>query len=222
MEYQKALLLLIAVTLLAACGSPESDWADASRQNTLGAYRDFLKHYPTDSRAQEASQAILHIQDERAWEAAQVASNIDAFSTYLQKFPNGGHAQAAQENVLKREQSYAWSLLPSDKTPASLRGFLALYPSGPEADQARSELHALTAYRAEFATARRMQVADQRRHRVARRLKSELSELIILKPDTQDDRYRLTSTPMSERQVNRLCERAAEARQACWIVKAAS
>jgi hypothetical protein len=204
-----------------ACSSPSADWADATRINTVASYGTFLATHPHDTRAREAITRIGLLQEEADWSRAQLASTIKGYESYLKLEPNGIHVPAARQNVMARQCADAWYKLQPNPRPMILKGFLDQCPSGPEADQARDQMHRMTAYRAALATERNERAAYHTRDRLFRRFKGELPEITVLAPDSDNRDYRVTSVPMSEQDVNKLCDTVTSKKQACWIVPAA-
>ena len=92
-------LPLCGALALAACGTAQKDWTNASTVNTVSSYQAFLDKHPKDEHAQEAQTRIAALQDDAAWKTAQGGNSSDSYQAYLQAEPNGTHAQAARDAI---------------------------------------------------------------------------------------------------------------------------
>ena len=90
-------LALCGALALAACGTAQKDWTNASTENTVSGYQAFLDKHPKDEHAQEAQTRIAALQDDEAWKTAQSGNSSASYQAYLQAEPNGTHAQAARD-----------------------------------------------------------------------------------------------------------------------------
>lgn len=213
--------ILCGAVLLGACGA-RYDWSHASTVNTIPAYQTFLSKYPNDPHVVDARRRIARLQDDRAWTTAQIASSVPGYQRYLRTEPNGSHAPMARDEVVTRERALAWQSVQTHETVQSLRDFLKRYPSGPEADEAHGRLKTMAGYRAEFASARSERFADHDRDVLTKRFGKELPQVVVLEPDKNDRDYRVTSSPMSEREASAACETFRHSGRPCEVVEAAS
>ena len=213
--------ILCGAVLLGACGA-SYDWSHASTVNTIPAYETFLSKYPSDPHAVDARRRIVRLQDDQAWTTAQIASSIPGYQQYLRTEPNGSHAPVARDEVVTRERALAWQSVQMHETVQSLQDFLNKYPSGPEADEAHERLKTMAGYRAEFASVRSERFADHERDALTKRFGKELPQVVVLEPDKNVRDYRITSSPMSEREARAACETFRHSGRPCEVVEAAS
>ncbi len=70
-------------------------WREAASTNTIAAYENYLKHYPTGKHEAEARARIASLKasagDKAAWEQAKAANTVNAYQQYLNSFPKGAY-----------------------------------------------------------------------------------------------------------------------------------
>ena len=116
-------LTLCGALALAACGTAQKDWTNASTENSVSGYQAFLDKHPKDEHAQEAQTRIAALQDDAAWKTAQSDNSSASYQAYLQAQPNGTYAQAARDEIAGFDRANAWKTAQSDGSAAALRGF---------------------------------------------------------------------------------------------------
>ncbi len=220
-RYKYLLPLALCGTLaMTACSSVNKDWAKASAENTIAAYKSFLnKHAGGDPHTEEARARIAALQDNSAWKTAESGNSLDSYRQYLQDVPNGTHAQAARDRITEMERAIAWKTAQS--SPTDLQAFLQKYPQGPEADQARQKLMALNSdYRAELGIFHNEDAAKRKRSELQSRFSSVLKEVDVLSPDPSNKRYRVMSGLMDRHDAQSVCASLKRNHQTCEVVKA--
>jgi SPOR domain len=222
MNRDKYLLPLpLCVTLaMTACGSANTDWANARAENTVAAYKSFLnRHDGGDPHTEEARARIAALQDNAAWKTAESGNSPHSYRQYLQNVPHGTHVQAARDRITEMERAIAWKSAQSSAT--ALEGFLQKYPQGPEADQARQKLLALNFdYRAELGIFHTEHAAKRKRSELQSQFSSVLKEVDVLSPDPSNKRYRVMSGLMDRHDARSVCASLKRTHQACEVVKA--
>ena len=182
-------LPLCGALALAACGTAQKDWTNASTENTVSGYQAFLDKHPKDEHAQEAQTRIAALQDDAAWKTAQGGNSSDSYQAYLQAEPNGTHAQAARDAMTGFDRANAWKTAQSDGSAAALQAFLQKYPQGAEADQARQKLAAIQSdYRAELGHYHNERAAQRKRSELQSRFSKVLVEIDVVPPDSANKR----------------------------------
>jgi hypothetical protein len=213
-------LLVGPVSVLAACHSGQSDWAAATKSNTVAAYQTFLKQHPNDPHDTQARERIGQLEDEAAWNQAQVASTVEGYQQYLATEPQGAHAQEARDQVVSRQRSSDLQKAQQANTAEALQAFIQKYPGTDEAEQARTALDHLASYRTELASAHSRSAADRERRELARRFAKELPQVVVLTPDASAPEYRVTSGPMTQQDANAACQTIMAAHHSCKVIQA--
>lgn len=85
------ILLIVAVMMLSACSRVESDWQQATGENTIAAYENHLASFPDSPHAVEARSAITQLE----WQAAHDANTIDALEQFVATHPEAPQLNSA-------------------------------------------------------------------------------------------------------------------------------
>ena len=127
-------LFIIAAMLvgLAGCNSAEVRWEKARSENTVEAYRDYLKHYP-DGRYVYAAQAEM---EKLSFANARKRNTVSAYEEYLKEYPKGKNADIARAEM----ETLAFADAQRRDTIGAYEDYLKGYPEGKNADIARSKL----------------------------------------------------------------------------------
>ena len=214
-------LPLCSALALAACGTAQKDWTNASTENTVSAYQTFLSRHPKDEHAQEAQTRIGGLQDDAAWKTAQDGNSTDSYQAYLQAEPSGTHAQAARDAMTGFDRANAWKTAQSDGSAAALQAFLQKYPQGSEADQARQKLTAIQSdYRAELGGFHSERAAQRKRSELQSRFSKVLVEIDVVPPDSANKEFRVMSGLMDRQDAASACTSLKRDHQPCEVVKA--
>jgi hypothetical protein len=112
----KYLSLALVLILAAGCATMQSRWKDAESINTVTAYEDFLRWYPSGELADKARTKLeaLYLQK------AKDTNTIEAYEMFLKRYPQSKFANEARlslENLksqLKAVENAARSVLPSE------------------------------------------------------------------------------------------------------------
>ena len=212
-------LALCSALALAACGTAQKDWTNATTENTVSGYQAFLDKHPKDEHAQEAQTRIATLEDEAAWKTAQGGNSQASYQAYLQAEPNGVHAPAARDQITGFDRANAWKTAQSDGSAASLQAFLQKYPQGAEADQARQKLAAID-YRAELGHFRNERIAQRKRTELQSRFGKLLPEIDVVAPNSTSKEYRVMSGLMDRQDADSTCTSLKQDHQPCEVVKA--
>lgn len=221
-RYKHLLALpLCGALALAACGTAQNDWTNASNVNTISSYQAFLDKHPKDEHAQEAQTRIAALQDDAAWRTAQSGNSSSSYQAYLQAEPNGTHGAAARDAMSGFDRANAWKTAQSEGTAAALQAFLQKYPQGSEADQARQKLAAIQSdYRAELGHYRNERAAQRKRSELQSRFSKVLEEVDVLPPDSANKEFRVMSGLMDRQDASSACSSLKRDHQPCEVVKA--
>jgi outer membrane protein assembly factor BamD (BamD/ComL family) len=213
-------LPLCGALALAACGTAQKDWTNASTVNTVSSYQAFLDKHPKDEHAQEAQTRIAALQDDAAWKTAQGGNSSDSYQAYLQAEPNGTHTQAARDAMTGFDRANAWKTAQSDGSAAALQAFLQKYPQGAEADQARQKLAAIQSdYRAELGHYHNERAAQRKRSELQSRFSKVLVEIDVVPPDSANREFRVMSGLMDRQDASSACTSLKRDHQPCKVVK---
>jgi SPOR domain len=211
------LTVLSAVALVAACGSAENDWNQATAANTVAAYEAYLQKHPDGNHRAEADARITKINETDAWNHATQANTVQSYQDYLQRKPDGEHAQQAKDSIESIQRANDWSQAKLAGTTAALQDFLRKHDKGTEADQARQQLASMTAYRVQLASAKSQLQAEHQRVRLQSKYGKVVHEMTVT-PARVGSNYLVVSTPMSETDANSTCAKLRHAHSECTVV----
>jgi SPOR domain len=214
-------LCLLAVLALAACGSAQGDWQQASATNTLAAYAAFAQKHPDTPQAVEAHNRIHGLRDEQAWARAEQVTTIQAYQNYIQDDAAGIHVDEAKDHIASGERAAAWTAASSTDTPDVLEAFLQKYPQGPQADQAKARLAQLSGYRVQLASFHSEKQAQKTRDRLQGKYGDVLGSVDIV-PGTTADMHVLRSASMGQGEANNACAKLKRDHLPCEVIKDAN
>ncbi len=203
---------------LGACHSATGDWSQASKQNTVAAYQNFVAAHPKDTHASEAQALILQLQDDNAWTEAQHAGTTTSYQSYLQQYPTGSHAVAARDTMTSIDRAAEWKTVQDSGSAASLQAFLQKYPTGSEADQAKAKLKEITGYRVRLASEPSDSAAQHRLTQLKARFGGQLQDLVVT-PDAAKKSFFIESGGTTEQAAKSACDSVKRAHQTCQVVQ---
>jgi hypothetical protein len=91
---------------LIGCATAGSDWQQANRQDTVGAYEQFLQKHPNAEQANQARLRLKQLQSEAAWKGAESANTVAAYNAFLAQYPNSTHAVDATQRRNSLAETY--------------------------------------------------------------------------------------------------------------------
>ncbi|MDB6090270.1 MAG: hypothetical protein JWN85_3054 [Gammaproteobacteria bacterium] len=118
----KITLLLVLVSLAAACSREQQDWRSAEAADTVEGYGQFLERHPESELATQAHTRVAQLSEDREWQRVGGADTAEAYRQFLAQHPNGKWAQEARiriENFSLGGSPLAGSLAGSSGTAAS-------------------------------------------------------------------------------------------------------
>ena len=101
MPTKKFVLACVAAVLigLAGCSRQQSDWQKTREANSVEAYEQFLKKYPSGEFTAQAQARLKELDEERDWQKARDADTLDAYQAFLKQYPDGKDAEEARIRV---------------------------------------------------------------------------------------------------------------------------
>jgi cell division protein FtsN len=101
MPTKKLLLACLGVLLLgfAGCSRQQSDWQKTREANTVEAYAQFLKNYPSGEFTAQAQARLKELEEERDWQKARDADTLEAYQAFLKQYPDGKDTEEARIRV---------------------------------------------------------------------------------------------------------------------------
>jgi hypothetical protein len=220
MKTWRAIGLLAAIPLV-ACNSAQGDWNQASANNTVATYQEFLRKHPNTAQSLEARNRIHALEESQAWARARQANTVAAFEAYIEAHPSGTHLDEAQERIAANERMSAWVGARAVDTPEALAAFLDTYPQGPQADQARAKLVQMTGYRVQFAAYRSESQAQKTRDRLQGKYGDLLGSVVVV-PESRSNAHVVRSAPMGEVEANNACAKLKKVHQSCEVIRDAN
>lgn len=131
--------------------------ADAKAQDTVEAYRAYLRRKPGGAGAAEASARVAELLESEAWRKAEEANTAPGYEEYLSNHPAGAHADAAHSAL----ETIEWEEAISRESEAALRVFLAKYPESAHAAEAQDVLWSLKRPRVEVEKANSVTISSK-------------------------------------------------------------
>jgi cell division protein FtsN len=101
MPTKKFVLVCVAAVLigLAGCSRQQSDWQKTREANSVEAYEQFLKKYPSGEFTAQAQARLKELDEERDWQKARDADTLDAYQAFLKQYPDGKDTEEARIRV---------------------------------------------------------------------------------------------------------------------------
>jgi cell division septation protein DedD len=101
MPGKKLLLVCLSVALIgfAGCSRQQSDWQKTRESNSVEAYEQFLKKYPSGEFTAQAQARLKDLEEERDWQKARDADTLDAYQAFLKQYPDGKNTEEARIRV---------------------------------------------------------------------------------------------------------------------------
>jgi cell division protein FtsN len=101
MPGKKILVLCLSVVLIgfAGCSRQQSDWQKTREANSVEAYDQFLKKYPSGEFTAQAQARLKDLEEERDWQKARDADTLEAYQAFLKQYPDGKNTEEARIRV---------------------------------------------------------------------------------------------------------------------------
>ena len=131
----KNLTLIPALFLLVSCGETMA-FRDASKEDTIPAYRDYLEKYPDGSHTDSAYKRV----EEIYYADAVKEKKPESLDRYLREYPKGEHVKDA----LNERRKLAYDQARGEDTPQAYNAFLRENPEGTLAVSSRERLEELS------------------------------------------------------------------------------
>lgn len=184
---------VLAACAVSACSRQEAGWRDASRENSIAAYQQYLDRFPAGTHAADARARVVSLHEEVAWALANRLKTPEAWQRYLGEWPEGRHAALARRQLV--------AFIPAVAPP--VRGGFAVQLG------AWSNEAATQANLARFTREHAVELAG-------------LKLLIVSPHDPATDIWRLQTGPLAEAEARDLCGRLRERGVDCVPVVAGS
>jgi cell division protein FtsN len=129
MPTKKFVLACVAAVVigLAGCSRQQSDWQKTREANSVEAYEQFLKKYPSGEFTAQAQARLKELDEERDWQKARDADTLEAYQGFLKQYPDGKDAEEARIRV----ENFTLAQTPSG---AGAQGGTAAGAPGPAAE----------------------------------------------------------------------------------------
>lgn len=111
----------------------------AKQFNTIDAYNQYLRFYPSGSNANQAKSKITYLEkmENTDWQNAIKSKD---FSKYINKYPNSKHSNEARQKLNEIEkinkENQAWNTAKQKNTVDSYKTFITNFPNGKNIDEA--------------------------------------------------------------------------------------
>jgi hypothetical protein len=84
---------------LCGCSRQQSDWQKTRETNTVDAYEQFLKKYPSGEFTAQAQARAKELYEEHDWQKARDADTADAYQAFIKQYPEGKWTEEARIRV---------------------------------------------------------------------------------------------------------------------------
>lgn len=122
----------------------DNNWQQASRQNTVESYKDYLKAYPDGPHAKDAKRIISELEDDNSWKVACSKDTLQSYRSYLIAFPSGRHTEECKRRVIFINDNKAWKTALVENTVESFEQYLKRFPNPLHASEARERIEKLS------------------------------------------------------------------------------
>jgi len=126
-------VLLGVILLASACSRQQSDWDKARTANSVEAYQQFVKNYPSGDFTAQAQARIKELEEERDWQKARDTDTPDGYQAFLKQYPEGKWTEEARIRI----ENFSLAQPPAGSAPQS--------PGAPSAAQSQESQSAPTA-----------------------------------------------------------------------------
>lgn len=125
-----AILLLAIITQLLChgCATTQSTWSCTEAENTVSAYKEFVKQYPNSEFAKEAEKRITE-SDEDAFTRTCRIGFTQAFKGFVESYPTSDHAHTANAR---------YEFLTMGGNLESCKDFITNHPDNPFVAEAKA------------------------------------------------------------------------------------
>ena len=111
----------LALAILSGCSRQQSDWEKTRTTNTVDAYEQFLKHYPSGEFTAQARARVKELYEEREWQKARDTDTQEAYQAFLKEYPEGKWTEEARIRV----ENFTLAQAPSNASSAAGEGTAA-------------------------------------------------------------------------------------------------
>lgn len=118
---QMLTIVMLFITMF-ACSSPEKDWQVARHENTIEAYQNFLRKFPSSEFTEEASKRLEKLE----WESAIASNELTEYRAFLDKYTDSQHREEAR----KRIDDIEWEKSIATNTIKAYQTYLSSVPLG--------------------------------------------------------------------------------------------
>ncbi len=132
-------ILVFSALLLSACGSTK-DYTRARTENTISAYKQYLKKHPKGKYAPEATQSIVMLFEQQEWNQVVSADTPEAYEGFMIKYPQSSHASLARQKYETLMEERSWKNALSANKISGFEDFMALYPNSVRKDLAKKKI----------------------------------------------------------------------------------
>lgn len=110
-------------------------WEDATQQNTLEAFKEYVENYPYGPHARFARNKVA---DAEAWSEARAKNTYSGYCDYYADFPEGDSVAFAIE-VMKEKEAEWWNNTIKKNTLPAYDDFIDRFPKGYYSNEAKNK-----------------------------------------------------------------------------------
>lgn len=130
-------VLLLLLLIVSGCAIQKGKWQKALNENTIEAYTQFLKEYPSSEYVSEAQSRI----EDLSYSQASRTNTVEAFESFLERFPRGTHSEEARgtfnnlqiqriEEAERQAEASAYDEFSAKPSIKSAAKYLRIFPKG--------------------------------------------------------------------------------------------
>lgn len=129
-------VVVVTALILFLCSCAGTHYKSALERNTISAYEEYIKKYPTHELTNNANSKL----DTLYFRKAQRANTVDSYDAYLKRFPDGTYEANARKQIecIKFTLAFNWNSIDL------LQDYLRDYPIGEYRQKVLIKLDSLT------------------------------------------------------------------------------
>ena len=117
-------------------------WNDATNQNTIASYEDYLERSKYHWYNIEAINIIRFLR-QQAWDRVAAINTIPAYQQYLQENPTSVYRRAAENAINRIHGAAEWQRIKDSTDTTEIQDFIKFFPHASETSIATIRLHEL-------------------------------------------------------------------------------
>lgn len=137
--FSKLLLVAVVLTFVIGCATMQRRWEATKSEDTIQAYKEFLRHYPEVELADKAHERLKQLYEERDWEKSRKINTIRSYENFLKLYQESRFIEVARSRIEELE----WIQAEKIASIYAYESFITKYPNSKFNNQAKEKLEKL-------------------------------------------------------------------------------